>query len=211
MPLKIPTSTGFVIASAFAIASVTFVSAASEARQSDRQIASPAAQEPPEGAASQSTQSTIPTVAPFYTLVDGELAGLRVAFLQDKEGLTSTWMTAKGDVYGRGTYRWDAATGSFTGTSTTRFLCFAEDNRPANASPEAVPTWRPGFSATTSPVRVREQLYVVNDRELRDRWTKPLSVDCLSGVVEIFRWVEQVWIATDKDWKPLGPPPAVER
>jgi hypothetical protein len=43
----------------------------------------------------------------------------------------------------------------------------------------------------------------MNDRELRDRWTKPLDVDCSSGLMEVFKWVDQTWLATDKDWKPL--------
>jgi hypothetical protein len=55
---------------------------------------------------------------------------------------------------------------------------------------------------------VQEQLYMVNDRELIDRWTKPLKVDCSSSALEIFKWVERTWLATDEDWKPVGPDPA---
>jgi hypothetical protein len=99
-------------------------------------------------------------------------------------------MNPQGETYGRGTYRWDAVTGSFKGTSTTRYLCLRQEGQP---------------SATASTtLLVREELYVVNEHELRDRWTKPLAVDCAVGLMEVFRWTDQMWVATDKDWKPLG-------
>jgi hypothetical protein len=129
-------------------------------------------------------------VTAFYTLLLGDVTGPRVSFVQDGEILTATWMTSAGKTYGVGTYRWDADSGSFTGTSTTRFMCFAEAEN--------------GTTTTfTFQHLVREQLYVVNDRELRDRWTKPIDVDCSVGLVEKFKWSEMTWIATDKDWKPL--------
>jgi hypothetical protein len=132
--------------------------------------------------------SAIPKVAGFYTLPSENGAGLRVSFVQKVDVLTAIWMNPQGEVYGRGRYRWDPVTGSFKGTSTTKHLCLDDQGQP---------------SAT---VLVREELYVMNDRELRDRWTKPLDVDCSSGLMEVFKWVDQTWLATDKDWKPLPSP-----
>jgi hypothetical protein len=124
--------------------------------------------------------ATIPTVAQFYTLRNGA-ADLRVSFVQKREVLTAVWTDPRGKPYSRGTYRWDAATGSFNGTSVTRHVCLQDEGFP------------------TATVVVREELYVVNDRELRDRRTKPLNVDCSVGLVKIFKWTEDLWPAADKD------------
>lgn len=176
---KIQSLTVFGIVSAVVVAS-----AAPMAGQLERPIASPAAQG---RAGLADAASAIPSVAEFYMLPLGDVAGPRVSFAQNTDILTSIWMTSQGHTYGRGTYRWDAASGSFTGTSTTMFTCLAED----------------GHTTFTFQYLVREQLYVTNGRELLDRWTKPLDVDCSVGLVEKFQWTERQWLATDKDWKPL--------
>ena len=31
-----------------------------------------------------------------------------------------------------------------------------------------------------------------------------MSMDCSAGVVDIFKWVERLWVAADRDWKLLG-------
>jgi hypothetical protein len=175
----------FGVLAAAVVASVASV-APMAARQAERAVASPAA---PGRAGTAHAAPAIPTVAKFYALPLGDVAGLRVSFLQDADVLTAVWMTPKGDIYGHGTYRWDAAIGAFTGTSTTVNHCLTED----------------GVTTSSFQYQVREQLYVVNDRELRDRFTKPLDVDCSVGLVEKYKWSERQWLATDKDWKPLDP------
>ena len=154
-------------------------------------VAVPAAGQGPSAApaSGRAAAATIPTMEEFYTLpLDGD-AGPRVKFVQNADVLTATWITTQGDIYGRGTYRWDAGSRLFAGTSTTTYTCVKEDGRPP----------------FTFQHVIREQLIVVNDHELRDRWTKPLDVDCSIGLVEKFRWSEWLWIATDDQWKPLRP------
>jgi hypothetical protein len=182
MVSNIPSPTAFVIVAASGILSATFVaSAASQEAQRDNLVSQAAR----ERATAANASSAIPKVAGFYTLPSENGEGLRVSFVQKVDVLTAIWMNPQGEVYGRGKYRWDPVTGSFKGTSTTKHLCLDDQGQP---------------SAT---VLVREELYVMNDRELRDRWTKPLDVDCSSGLMEVFKWVDQTWLATDKDWKPL--------
>jgi hypothetical protein len=140
--------------------------------------------------AGSATHKSIPAVAEFYMLpvdVDG---GPRVKFVQEHDKLSATWMTADGAIYGVGTYLWDSATASFNGTSTTVGMCPAVEGR----------------NTFVRDVLVREELYVVNEHELLDRWTKPLRVDCSVGRVEVFKWYERHWIAADEDWNPLQPP-----
>jgi hypothetical protein len=184
MVANVPSRTVFVIAAASGILSATFVaSAAPQEAQRDNLVSLAA----PERATAANATSAIPKVAGFYALPSDNAAGLRVSFAQKVDVLTAVWMRPDGQVYGRGTYRWDPVTRAFKGTSTTRHWCLAEEGQE-------------GASAT---VLVREELYVVNERELRDRWTKPLAVDCVAGLMEVFKWVDQTWLATDKNWKPL--------
>ena len=147
-----------------------------------------------EGASLANAVSAIPRVAGFYTLAGDNGEDLRVSFVQKTNVLTATWTQPNGQVYGRGTYRWDPVTGSFKGTSTTRYECLRDE----------------GPQSGSATIVVREELYVVNDYELRDRWTKPLAVDCAVGLMEIFKWVDHKWLATDKDWKPLRSPESPE-
>ena len=132
---------------------------------------------------------SIPTLNDFYILPLADSIGPRVRFVQNKDVVTATWMTAEGAVYGVGTYRWDDSTRSFNGTSTTSGICADEE----------------GGETRIRNVAIREELHVTSESTLRDRWMKPLRVDCTVGVVEVFKWHEQDWIASDKDWKPLRP------
>jgi hypothetical protein len=179
---KIPLLTVFGILAAAVVASV-----APTAQQAEKSVVGwPVA---PGRAGTTDAASAIPIVAKFYKLPDDDVAGLRVSFEQNQDVLTAVWMTPEGDIYGHGTYQWDAAIGAFTGTSTTVNHCLAEGGR----------------TTSTFQYQIQEQLYVVNDRELRDRFTKPLDVDCSVGLVEKYKWSERQWLATDKDWKPLDP------
>lgn len=181
---NISSRTAFVIAAASGILSATSVaSAAPQEEQRDNVALLSAA----EGASLANAVSAIPRVAGFYTLPVENGAGLRVSFVQKADVLTSTWMRPNGQIYGQGKYRWDPVTGSFKGTSTTRHECLGDEGQPSGSA----------------SVFVREEIYVMNDRELRDRWTKPLTVDCSVGLVEVFKWIDQTWVATDKDWRPL--------
>lgn len=184
---KISSRTVFVIMAASGILSLTFVGSAAAQEEQRDNLASLAAAE---GASVANAVSAIPRVAGFYTLPSEGGAGLRVSFVQKTNVLTAIWMQPNGQIYGRGTYRWDPVTGSFKGTSTTIHECVGDE----------------GQQSASATVLVREELYVVNDRELRDRWTKPLSVDCSAGLMEVFKWTDQMWLATDKDWKPLRSP-----
>jgi hypothetical protein len=179
-----PSRTIFVIVAALGILSATFVASAAPQEEQRNNHALLAAAE---GATLAKAVSGIPRVAAFYTFPDENGPGLRVSFTQKADVLTSIWMRPNGEIYGRGTYQWDPATGSFKGKSTTRHECFGDD----------------GQQSGSATVLVREEIFVVSDHELRDRWTKPLSVDCSAGLMEVFKWVDLTWLATDKDWKPL--------
>jgi hypothetical protein len=184
MVSRTPSRTVFVIVAASGILSATSVASAAPQEEQRNSVTSlPAA----EGASLAVAVSAIPRVAGFYTLVGDNGEDLRVSFVQKTNVLTATWTQPNGQVYGRGTYRWDPVTGSFKGTSTTRYECLRDE----------------GPQSGSATIVVREELYVVNDHELRDRWTKPLAVDCAVGLMEIFKWVDYKWLATDKDWKPL--------
>ena len=184
MVSSIASRTVFVIVASSGTLSGTFVASAAAQEQQRDSTASLAAPEPTRVS---NAVSAIPTVGKFYTLLDdGKVAGLRVTFAQNADVLTAIWTNPQGETYGRGTYQWDAVTGSFKGTSTTRHLCLDNEGQPSTT------------------VLVREELYIVNDHELRDRWTKPLAVDCSLGLMEVFRWTDQMWVATDQNWKPLG-------
>ena len=191
MVSRTPSRTVLIIVAAAGILSATSVASAAPQEEQRNSLPLLAAAE---GAVAANAGSAIPKVAGFYTLPDVNGPGLRVSFVQTANELTATWMNQQGEIYGRGKYRWDPVTRSFNGTSTTRHLCLDEQGQP---------------SAT---VVVREELHVISDRELRDRWTKPLNVDCSVGLVEVFRWIDQTWLATDEEWKPLHPrqePPAI--
>jgi hypothetical protein len=187
MPMNIPSLT------VVAFLSSTLVGAAAPARQ-QAQTGAESAQTATVAAGGQSAAAAaaptdaIPSVGPFYTLPLGDVAGPRVSFQQKADLLTAVWMTAQGDTYGRGTYLWDPEIKAFTGNSSTVYQCLSAE----------------GDVASSFQYQVREQLYVVNAHELRDRWTKPLDVDCAVGLVEKFRWYERQWVASDKNWKPLG-------
>lgn len=138
------------------------------------------------GEARQNDGSEIPHLSEFYGLPNG----LRVQFEQRGETLSAKWLLADGTSYGRGSYRWDAATKSFKGTATNRHVCREGDGREgANVS-----------------VLIREELSLVSDTELRDLWTKPLSVDCTLGVLEKFKWTETLWRVVKKDDTPFSHP-----
>jgi hypothetical protein len=184
--MKIPSLTVFAILSA---AAATFAApiaeqAAQPALQGERAAAAPAGQS---GGGAAAAPDAIPAVAPFYTLPLGDVAGPRVSFLQNTGVLTAVWMTPQGETYGRGTYEWDPRIKAFTGTSSTVYQCLSDEGR----------------VASTFQYQVKEQLYILSAHQLKDRWTKPMDVDCAVGVVDKFRWYEREWLAADKDWKPL--------
>ena len=129
----------------------------------------------------------IPHLGSFYILPLGDVPGPRASFEQTADVLLAVWMTDKGEVYGRGTYQWVDSTESFVGTSTTRVACAREEGGPL----------------LTFEVHVREELSVLKDGGLRDRWTKPIDIDCSVGVVQKFTWVERRWLPADREWKPL--------
>jgi hypothetical protein len=193
MLMKIPPLTvlAIVMAAAAAVAAPMAEPGRNAVEQRETPVTSHAAQGVSPTAAAA---AAIPTVAPFYTLPLGEVAGPRVSFLQDADVLTSIWMTPQGDTYGSGTYHWDPLLKAFTGASTTVYQCLSDDGR----------------VASTFQYEVKEQLFVVSARQLRDRWRKPLDVDCAGGLVDKFRWYEREWVASDKDWKPLDSSPAAQ-
>ena len=129
----------------------------------------------------------VPHLGNSYTLPLGDVPGPRVSFEQTGDVVLAVWMTDLGEVYGRGTYRWDDARGVFVGTSSTRVTCATEEDGPL----------------LTYEVHVHEELSVSKDGGIRDRRTKPLDIDCSVGVVQRFKWVERLWLPADQEWKPL--------
>ena len=108
----------------------------------------------------------VPHLGNSYTLPLGDVPGPRVSFEQTGDVVLAVWMTDLGEVYGRGTYR------LFVGTSTTRVGCARED----------------GGGLLTFEIHVREELSMSKDGPIRDRWTKPIDMDCPVGVVQKFTW-----------------------
>ena len=119
--------------------------------------------------------SAIPRLAEFYINPNGS-----IVLFQDEEGaVSSTWANADGSVYGHTTFVWDARKNAFLGDGTLRTVCGAFDRRVTDAA-------------------IKEEIQIVNERVIRNRWTRPTKVNCSKGVVESYSWHERVLYAPER-------------
>lgn len=122
----------------------------------------------------------IPSMAKEYVAdqQNSVVRGHRVEFSQQGERLSASWSHAAAGPYGRSSFEWDPKSQSFRGTTITKFQC-------------------PGLDVMAPPrmidVVVREEIQLVNERVMRDSWTKPLKVDCTTGSMQIFEWDVSLW------------------
>jgi hypothetical protein len=105
--------------------------------------------------------------------------GHRVEFTQTGTRLVAVWKSHDG-AYARSLLEWDADRQAFRGTTVTKSQCFTDDSAP-----------RP--LRRFVDVVVREEIHLVSERVIRDRWTRPLKFDCANGALEIFRWEASLW------------------
>ncbi len=119
--------------------------------------------------------SAIPRLGKFYINTNGSI----VLFQDDEGAVSSTWTNADGSVYGQTTFEWDARKHAFLGDGTLKTVCGPFDRRVIDAE-------------------IREEIYIVNDRVIRDRWTRPTKVNCSKGVVESYSWQERVLYAPER-------------
>jgi hypothetical protein len=116
-----------------------------------------------------------PRLAAFYTTMSGSMA----IFEQNGDTITSTWSHADGRVYGHSTFSWDATKKAFAGSGTMKAVCGQNDRRMTDAS-------------------ISEEIYLVNDRVIRERWTQPVKINCSKGIVESYNWEEMLWYVPPK-------------
>jgi hypothetical protein len=136
-------------------------------------------QEQESGPADQSiTSGALPSLHNVYAIETGAARGFHVAFTQLSDVLSARWIGPDGIAYARGKYVWEPSSGSFNGLTVLRTSCTGGDDP---------------FEVKTIDVVVREQIYAIGPSELRIRWTKPLSIDCVTGEVRFFKWSEAHW------------------
>jgi serine protease Do len=129
----------------------------------------PATAEAPTGDGENVTEET-PRLAKVYTNSDKNFLVVK----QDGGNLTSTRVFFDGDVYGHSSLVWDGAKKGFIGTGSLKTPCG-----------KLIPR--------TTTALIVEEIYVLDDRLIRDRRTRPLKVNCSTGVVESYTWEEHLW------------------
>lgn len=125
------------------------------------------------GAEASSTTTTldgVPRLARFYTNTNGNIAVVE----QASEGNVRVSFSTGGFIYGRAVLQWDAARKGFVGKGTHKTLCGNFDKRVWDAP-------------------VDQEISLLNDTVIRDRWTHPVSVDCRRGVVRSYSSLEVLW------------------
>ena len=77
-------------------------------------------------------------------------------------------------MYGNSLLRWDPMKQAYVGNATIKTVCGKFDTRVWDAP-------------------IVEEIYVIDTRTIRDRWTQPTKVNCSRGIVVDFEWREVVW------------------
>ena len=126
----------------------------------------------PAGVASneQTAKTGVPRLAPLYRTVQGTLAVVE----QSNEMVRISFTDANGYVYGSATVWWVADAKAFKGHGLLDTVCGTYDTR----------IWK---------APVYQEIYVVNDGVIRDRWTHPTKVNCSKGRVDSSVWQEILW------------------
>lgn len=113
---------------------------------------------------------SIPTLARVYAATNGNL----VVFEQHGGEVKATWSTSEGYVYGRSAFTWNPTQLAFVGQGTIKAVCGTYDTR-----------------VTDAPIT--EEIYVVSDRVIRNRWSNPDKLNCSKGLVTSYSWQEYLW------------------
>jgi hypothetical protein len=101
--------------------------------------------------------------------------GSIVVFEQRGPSVRATFSDAAGDVVGQASLTWNPQSAAFVGSGRI-----------------AVDDCKPSDGPTTD-APLTEEIHVVNDRVIRDRWLNPESVDCRTGAVLENAWKEKLW------------------
>jgi S1-C subfamily serine protease len=112
----------------------------------------------------------IPRLAQFYTNTTGEIAVVE----QASEGSVRVSFSTGGYIYGGAVLQWDAVRKGFVGKGTQKTFCGTFDKRVWDAP-------------------VDQEIFLLNDMVIRDRWTHPVKVDCRKGVVRSYSSQEVLW------------------
>jgi Trypsin-like peptidase domain len=120
---------------------------------------------------------SVPQLAKVYRSAEGNLAVVEV----NGDGSIRISFTATGGmIYGTAVLRWDPRKNAFTGTGTVQTVCGVYDKRIWDAP-------------------VEEEIYVVNARVIRERWTDPTKVNCDQRRVISATWLEAFWYVPSSD------------
>jgi hypothetical protein len=114
-----------------------------------------------------------PRLASFYTKVDGSI----VVFEQEAESLRTIWSARTGVVYAHTTSAWDTAKEAFVGVGIQQLNCS-------------------GGKVLDFPIKA--EVYAVSEHVIRIRETTPDSINCRKGVIESYRWEEQLLFVPQK-------------
>ena len=111
-----------------------------------------------------------PRLAKVYTNSDKHFLVVK----QDGGTVTSTRLLFDGDIYGHSSLVWDGEKKGFIGTGSLKTPCGK-------------------FLPRTTTALIVEEVYVLDERLIRNRRTRPVKVNCSTGMVESYTWEEQLW------------------
>lgn len=114
--------------------------------------------------------ASVPQLAKFYTNTDGEIAIVE----QSTGGRVRVSFSSGGFTYGTAELQWDAQRHAFVGKRTHKALCGPDDPR----------VW---------DVSVEQELSILNSNVVRDRSTRPVTVDCTRRLVGAYAPHDTVW------------------
>lgn len=120
------------------------------------------------------TTGGVPRLANLYQTAQGVFAVVE----QDGETVHISFTLPNGYIYGSSTLQWVATAKAFKGQGVLDTVCGVYDTR----------VWK---------APVQEEIYIVNDRVIRDRWTQPVKVNCSRGQVISSTWQEGLWYVPD--------------
>jgi hypothetical protein len=118
----------------------------------------------------------IPRLADLYATPDGTM----VLFEQEGESAHATWSNSKGEVYGHTAFVWNAAKNAFAGNGILKQVR------------------RCGRNDREFDFAVAEEIYIVNERVISNRWMAPMAIDCSTGAVKSYQSKEQLWSVPQK-------------
>jgi len=117
-----------------------------------------------------SASNSVPRLARGYT------SGSNFAMFEPRPdgSVYASFSTASGVVYGSSTLQWDKDKKAFIGRGTIKTVCGQVDTRIWDAP-------------------IVDEVYVISDGFIRERWTQPTRVNCSKRQVLNFLWQEGIW------------------